>query len=305
MVEINLKDKISVLMAIYNEPVEYIKKSVNSILRQTYDQFETIIVVDNPQNKGAISFLRGLKDERVRLYINSKNEGLPKSLNTALSMASGKYIARMDADDYSLPYRFEKEITFLKKNNYDLVASNIIDVNENGIKKGTGTDYPCSDKNIKKFLRYSSCMPHPTWLGKINLFKSLMGYRDIDSCEDYDFLLRGAEAGFKYGLIKEPLLEYRINSKGITQTKESVQKLISYYLASSYKENRIVNLKELKDYLNSDLAKRELLVIRTFDEKNLGKNKNEILKLFLYSIVNKEARRVTLRKIHRKLCSKL
>lgn len=299
-----MKDKISVLMTIYNEPVEYIKKSVNSILKQTYNRFEIIIIVDSPQNNDAINFLRELKDERIRLFINSKNEGLPKSLNIALSKASGKYIARMDADDYSLPYRFEKEITFLKNNNYDLVASNVIDVDESGIPKGTGTNYPQSNKNIKKFLKYSSCMPHPTWLGKTKIFESLRGYRNIDSCEDYDFLLRGAEAGFKYGLIKEPLLEYRINSNGITQTKESFQKLISYYLASSYKKNRIVNLKELRDYLDSNLAKEELSVIREFDKKSLGKNKNEILKLFLYSIVNKEARRVVVRKIHRKICSK-
>ena len=88
-------------MSSYNEPIEYVQKAVNSILNQTYKYFEFIIVIDNPNNSELISFLSSTanKDERIILLINKRNIGLAMSLNRALSVSTGGFIARMDADD--------------------------------------------------------------------------------------------------------------------------------------------------------------------------------------------------------------
>ncbi|HDL4956660.1 TPA: glycosyltransferase, partial [Mannheimia haemolytica] len=100
-----MNKKISVVMSTYNEPVEWVEKSIRSILNQTYDNIEVIVICDNPDNKGIVDLLNLIKegDNRVVLHFNERNKGLIYSLNKAINLSSGEYIARMDADDISLP----------------------------------------------------------------------------------------------------------------------------------------------------------------------------------------------------------
>ena len=102
---------ISVVMATYNTPTPFLKTAVESVLNQTFTAFEFIIVDDASTNE-SVDYLKGLTDERVRIVRNSSNLGITKSLNIGLREARGKYIARMDADDISLPQRFEKQYLF-------------------------------------------------------------------------------------------------------------------------------------------------------------------------------------------------
>lgn len=231
---------VSVLMSVYMEPENYIKKAVESILKQTYSNIEFIIILDNPDNKKAIDYLRNVekKDERIKFLINKDNMGLPKSLNKGLKIAKGKYIARMDADDISKKNRIEKELEYLKKNNLDLVSALCIkmDQNDNIIKEQRIEKI--SGNDIYRILRHSNCMAHPLWLGKKEIFDELKGYRNILSCEDYDFLLRAMKNDKKLGVVPEVLLKYRINSEGISLSNEYRQKLMSYYLAKNYKNDK-------------------------------------------------------------------
>ena len=107
--------RLSVIMSVYKEPVEWIKQSIDSILAQTFGDFEFIIVNDNPTRAENMDLLNEYhqKDARVAAIINETNLGLTKSLNKALAAAQGEYIARMDADDISLPQRFEKQVEYL------------------------------------------------------------------------------------------------------------------------------------------------------------------------------------------------
>lgn len=114
---------ISVLMSVYNEEEEWIRMAIDSILSQTYSNFEFIIVNDNP-----IRFLNSKilceyqnKDNRIIVLHNEDNLGLPKSLNKALGISRGEFVARMDADDYSFPNRLEVQIDFFR-NNPDIIA---------------------------------------------------------------------------------------------------------------------------------------------------------------------------------------
>ncbi len=115
---------ISVIMSTYNEENMLIRQAVESILNQTYSEFEFIIVLDNPKNIEIANLIQeyASRDKRIVILKNEKNLGLVKSLNKALEISKGEYIMRMDADDISEKDRIEKEYKFLKENNLDLVA---------------------------------------------------------------------------------------------------------------------------------------------------------------------------------------
>ena len=113
----------SVIMATYKESIECLKQSIESIINQTYNDFEFIIILDNPDNKEHIAFINDYvcKDERIKFYINDKNMGLTNTLNRGLELAEGKYICRMDADDISELYRMEHQKKYLEENDFDLI----------------------------------------------------------------------------------------------------------------------------------------------------------------------------------------
>ena len=104
---------VSVVMPVYNTPVLFLREAVDSILNQTFQDFECIIVDDGSTNDAG-EYLDKLTDPRVRLIRNETNLGITKSLNIGFRAARGKYIARMDGDDISFPERFEKQIAFME-----------------------------------------------------------------------------------------------------------------------------------------------------------------------------------------------
>ena len=113
---------ISVIMPVYNSEA-YIESSVESILNQSYTNFEFIIIDDASTDKTYDRLLKLIKiDKRIVLVKNKRNEGVTKSLNKALKIAKGKYIIRMDADDWSYPNRFKLQVD-LMENNPDVVLS--------------------------------------------------------------------------------------------------------------------------------------------------------------------------------------
>lgn len=106
---------ISVVMPTFNTPVEFLEEAVNSILAQTFRDFE-FIIIDDCSTDDSRFYLDSLRDERIRLIRNPENLGVTKSLNIGLKAATGKYVARMDSDDISLPTRFEKQFAFMERN---------------------------------------------------------------------------------------------------------------------------------------------------------------------------------------------
>lgn len=105
--------KISVVMPVYNTPVSFLQEAVDSILNQTYSGFE-FLIIDDGSSGDCEEYLKSLQDKRIRIIRNAENIGITKSLNIGLREAKGKYIARMDADDISLPTRFEKQLAFME-----------------------------------------------------------------------------------------------------------------------------------------------------------------------------------------------
>ena len=260
---------ISVLMSTYNEPISYIRLAIESILTQSYKNIEFIIVVDNPKYFSLISTLNEYanKDSRIRILINDKNIGLTKSLNRAFNCATGQYIARMDADDISNKERLQRQLNFLEKNHLDLVGSNIQNIDENCNKYSGITVFPETNAKIVKYARYDSPIAHPTWLAKRGVYDSLKGYRDIDACEDYDFLIRAILHGYKMGNLQENLLNYRINSSGISATKKTKQKLALTILRENYRNGKETSKKEYIEYINSEKGRRRLREVDNYYKK--------------------------------------
>ena len=104
---------ISVVMPVYNTPVQFLQEAVDSILNQTFEDFE-FIIIDDGSADDIRQYLGSLTDPRIRLLHNETNLGITKSLNIGFRTAQGKYIARMDSDDVSLPERFEKQTAFME-----------------------------------------------------------------------------------------------------------------------------------------------------------------------------------------------
>ena len=103
---------VSIIMSVYNEE-RYIQESLDSVLSQTLDNFELIIIDDCSTDKTA-EMIEGYHDSRIRLYRNKENQGLTKNLNNALRYCRGDYIARMDGDDICLPQRLEKQVQYME-----------------------------------------------------------------------------------------------------------------------------------------------------------------------------------------------
>ena len=243
-----MDELVSIIMTAYDEPIDYFNQALESILNQTYKKIEVILVIDNPQNIDIINSAKSFaNDHNVTVIINKRNEGLVASLNTALQHVHGSLIARMDSDDIAHPSRITKEVQKLNEGGFDLVATNICNIDSNGNPLGTRTYYPTHSAMIYKYLALGDCMPHPTWLARKTLFDHLDGYRDVDACEDYDFILRGALKGARYALISEPLLSYRLNADSITHRKRSKQKATTIALQKAYRQSIVLSLEKLQN----------------------------------------------------------
>lgn len=187
---------VSVLIPVYNVEF-YVKDAIESIQNQTYKNLE-IIVVDDASTDNTYDVVEKLAkdDRRIKLYKNESNLRIVKTLNYALTLANGYYIARMDGDDISAFDRIEKKVKFLEESSdIDLVGCSLVSIDSNGeeikrVKKLDDFDL------IKKTLRYTSPISH-IWVCKKTVYEKLGGYRELSGAEDYDFILRLISSGMK------------------------------------------------------------------------------------------------------------
>jgi len=197
-------------MSVYNG-MPYLKEAVKSILSQTYKNFEFIIVDDHSSDNSWL-YIRCIKDKRIKPIKNKKNLGLARSLNIALQQARGEYVARMDADDVSLPNRFEKQINFMLKNQSVGLCGTWAKLIDEDNKVIGEVKKPLDDKNIKRMNMWVTGIVHPSWLGKKFIFDELKGYDTrYDLAEDLDFLIRAKN--FRMANIREALLLWRSPQK--------------------------------------------------------------------------------------------
>ncbi|MCK9378653.1 MAG: glycosyltransferase [Candidatus Moranbacteria bacterium] len=218
--------KISVIMAAWNEQKIFLKKSIESILNQTFTDLEFIIIDNNsPEENSALLDSYAKKDNRIIIIRNKTNIGLTKSLNIAIKKSQGEFIARMDGDDISLPDRLSEQLSFLKKNpTIDIIGANCNFINKNDeiIKKKTIK----RPSNIKTKLFKGNFFTHSTFFGKRKAFEELYN-ENFKRAQDYEFLLRLAGKGYEIDYLEDILLNYRINKDGVSFVNSKEQELFS------------------------------------------------------------------------------
>lgn len=261
-----MEELISIILSTYNETCEMILKSIFSILNQSYSNIELLLINDNPVRKDLNELLSKLQKQDSRIiYIKHKtNQGLVKSLNEGIHYAKGYYIARMDADDISDKKRLENQLKFLICNSYDLVGCSITKIDDQDRNIGE-LKMPVRHEDILKYNDYGSCVLHPTWLVKKEVYKALNGYREIYACEDYDFLLRAIQSGYKLGNLPQKLLFYRIRENGVSSTASLQQKLTMYYLVKNKSAIKELSIDTINDYFQSLEYKNNLRKIGLYE----------------------------------------
>lgn len=208
----NFDPTVSVVMTVYNAE-KFLKEAVDSILNQSYSNFEFIIINDGSTDNCS-QILNAYKDKRIRL-IERENIGLAESLNEAIEISRGKYVARMDHDDISLKNRLELQLDFMENNpDVGILGAQAYLINEEGDVIGQ-TNNPVANKAILKCLEFVCPLTHPTYFIRKDVYHKLNGYRNIN-IEDYDFLLRASENGIKILNMTTKVLMYRTVSSGMS-----------------------------------------------------------------------------------------
>ncbi len=205
---------ITVLMPAYNAE-RYIAQAIESVLAQTYTNFEFVIINDgSTDNTGAI--INNYKDERI-VVVNQPNLGVAAALNAGLKYATAPYICRFDADDVCYPDRLEKQIRFLQENpDYILVGSDVDYILENDDFLFNFKCIAHSHEEILKKLYFYCPFVHPAVMYKKESILQAGGYPDnAHNFEDYLLWTKLAGLG-KLCNLPEPLIKYRLNSTSVT-----------------------------------------------------------------------------------------
>jgi glycosyltransferase involved in cell wall biosynthesis len=222
---------ISVLLPTYNSAAT-IKAAINSMLRQTYGEFE-LLVLDDGSTDNTKDVVQSLSDSRIRL-IQLPHQGLTATLNYGLSAAKYDIVARMDADDLSAPARFERQLTFLSRLPERFIISCWY-----GIFVNTSIQYiirtPISSAEIKKGLLLYSYLSHPGLMCRKNTLLSNGGYLhtgENDAFEDYATWLNIKDS-VEFAIIPEVLIFQRYRKHSLSNDI-SYQQKIMYYIQQQY-----------------------------------------------------------------------
>ncbi|NOR46192.1 MAG: glycosyltransferase [Candidatus Delongbacteria bacterium] len=212
----NQHPSISVIMSVYNGEL-YLNESINSILKQTFQDFK-FIITDDCSTDNSLSIIEKYMqdDDRIILMKNKENFGLTKNLNRMLAIASGKYIARMDADDISLPTRFEKQYEYLEK--YPEIGVLGTNISFFGISKHI-TSLPVDNEKIRVALLFENVIMHPSVMIRISVLtdNKLTYDESFKISQDYDLWCR-LQQKTKFNNLKDVLLRYRFENYNITNS---------------------------------------------------------------------------------------
>jgi glycosyltransferase involved in cell wall biosynthesis len=218
---------VSVILPVYNGQ-NYLAAAIESILGQTYTDYE-LIIIDDGSSDSTKEIVLSYSDSRIK-YFYQENRGLSISLNRGIEYSQYEYIARMDADDIALPQRLEMQITYLKDNpNIDLVGGQMHAINADGDFIGYRHS-PVGEENIGRYIKFGCPVFHSTYLVRKYVYKSLSGYRNLKTAQDYDLLLRAHEHGFIIENLSFTVLSYRVHPLGGSQRDKLRQALNKIYV---------------------------------------------------------------------------
>ena len=213
---------VSIVMSVFNGE-SYLKEAVESILQQTFDDFEFIVINDASTDSSGV-ILDRYHDERIIIIGNETNRGLTSSLNKGIRKARGRYLARMDADDISSPSRLQKEIEFLDAHpGHAAVGSfaRIIDEQSRLIRL---CPHPVDDRAVRRYLRRDNCITHGSAMIRSDCLVEVGLYDEtISRSQDYDLWLRLSQR-YRLANIPEYLYSFRVHPRSIGERCREEQK---------------------------------------------------------------------------------
>lgn len=268
--------EITVLMPVYNCEL-YIEEAVESILNQTCSDFE-FLIIDDASTDNTVSIIKSYQDSRIQLIEKPLNTGLTNSLNLGLRLARGKYIARMDGDDISVPERFAKQITFLEANPdvvlcgawFNIVGSNKL------------VKVPEHHDAIKLALLRGNCIAHPTVMIRKEILDefSITYEEHKEAAEDYDLWVRLLMLGKLHNL-QEVLLDYRMHNAQVSskrmlqQNRITIETRLKLLNALDYKMD-VFEIDVLKKNIGEEeiIEFREIELFQQLQKKMISSNQN-------------------------------
>lgn len=262
--------KVSVVLPAYNAEL-YLKESIDSILAQTFTDFELIVLNDGSIDRTE-EIILSYQDARIVYVKNERNLGLIGTLNKGLALAKGEYIARMDADDISLPERFSRQVDFLEKNQEYVICGTSAYRFYKDVSDGRAFNVPLDNESIRIRLLFNSSFIHPSVMFRTDTIRNYnLNYsEDYKYAEDYFFWINILKCGKGFNF-KEKLLYYRIvntsqtavGNSNMEERKEILGNIHDYCFSNS---GIFLDTKEVEAvFYLSNLDRMKMLDLERFD----------------------------------------
>lgn len=218
--------KLAVIQSIYkNDKAEYLIKSVDSILSQTFSNYTYFIGVDGPIGSDLRNVVDSITDSRIVIIEHEENKGLASILNDLLEKCKEgdfDFIARMDSDDIATQNRFELQINYLEQNaDVDALGGAINEIDEDGNERGKVVCYPCSPKDCRSFFAKRNPIAHPTVMFRRSFFEKAGWQYPTDFVRNEDTRLwhEGYKHGCKIANLPDVVLNFRMTDSMFTQRR--------------------------------------------------------------------------------------
>jgi glycosyltransferase involved in cell wall biosynthesis len=262
---INKNPPVCVVMPVYNRS-KYIRQSIESVLQQTFSDFEFLIINDGSTD-GSLEIIKSFNDPRIKI-VDQENKGLISTLNIGIALSNTKYIARADPDDiWSDRNKLAKQMEYLSKNpDYVLLGTwaKVVDENDKEISRLT---QPENDLKIRSRMLTRCCFIHSSVVFSKEAYSKANGYSEQEKyAEDYGLWLRMGRFG-KFANIPEYLVTYRVHQEGVSQQKNFAQSKKSFEIIRKYKS---LYPNYLRGYLKWNL---KLLLLRLIGSENFNRLK--------------------------------
>ena len=262
-----MKPDISVIMSVYNGET-YLKEAIESVINQTFENWELVVINDcSTDSTQEILEEFATRDARIKVYPNEVNLKLPTSLNKAISLCNGKYIARMDADDICLPERLEKQYKFMEENQDISLSSCRFMTVKNGLYASGGAGGRCDYKALRAMLLVANPILHPGVIAKAEVMKKFNYDTTLTCTEDLELWTRMVMANEKIEILPECLLIYRLHDKQITSTTLERQHTEVLKIQQKYYSSLLAEIsEEMKEFYISGIYFKENADIHKFFE---------------------------------------
>ena len=295
----NKSPEISVVMPVYNGE-NFLKEAIESILNQTYKDFEFLIVYDESTD-GTLSIIQEFQEKDARVVlINGDKEGISGALNKGIKKSRGKYIARLDADDISLATRFEKQIIHMEDSGVDICGGHSLLINSNGKINGLNV-VPISHKMCALSLLFKVPFAHPSVMIRKRFLDTnslKYGQSSYKIAEDLDLWLRMYGCGARFGNVDSVVLKYRILRGSLSKVNnalilEETKSMLHQFYKDNHQQISLI-VKNLPSVLNSE--EKSLLVryiykrVKRLDFSHVGLMRKVDKKIIFNSILSEMIR---------------